>query len=513
MSKTMMIASSILFVLSLGGVVAAGRLPNQIEREDTLVNYQQQGKFDYSVQLKPSYLFGPPPQPVPLDATYPAEIVTGIDFVFTFVPAKSGPTSASAELVLENPGLWVKRIPLSPSASIDGTSALAFSVDMSRIGDLFTRMEEEVKTASSPRRVTIMTTVTTANQTVVQSLPLGLTDTVIDVDPGLVKAGPLGTGRYRYSVNLKPNSIFDSPKIESPPPPVSQTPTALTPGQPVFGKLVDTMNASFEYKLTSDKPMVGTSSYARITAVLEANRLWSKEFVLFSGSKAGSFNISLPVELGDYLALLDAIRTETGAPAEGYALSLVASVTSLANTDHGRINGVFTQTLKGVLKDNVLQWDNALVKTEQGSIKQTSLVPNTQTNLGLSIRGMTILTMVLAIVLGGLFGFSLIAFIKRRPTRVSFVEREVARIAKRYGQRMADGKSRGATVLALDSMEDLARVADELGKPILHETPETPDAQHAYLVIDGPTTYRFGLSANGHGDPTGLRAHERHEQN
>lgn len=42
-------------------------------------------------------------------------------------------------------------------------------------------------------------------------------------------------------------------------------------------------------------------------------------------------------------------------------------------------------------------------------------------------------------------------------------------------------------IVSMSAMEDLVKVSDELGKPIIHQTPATPDDQHTYSVVDEPT--------------------------
>ncbi len=494
--RLLLIISASLLALSLGGMSAAGGLPAQVQQEVSLVNYEQEGRFDYNLVLKPSFLFGPPPEPERPNAMYPAKIVSSIDFFFSFTPTTPGSASASADILLENPGLWAKPVELAREDRADGTSPLRFSLDIASIQSTFVRIEEEVKTATSPRQATVRVTVNTANQTLVQSLPMSLTDTIIRIDSGLVETGALGTGRFRYSVNLKPNAISEAPRVESVPPPSTGTATVQKSGQPVFGKLVDSMEATFDYRMTSDKPVSEASSEVRITALLEGTKLWSKEFELFNGTKGASFVIGFPIELADYLGLIDAIKNETGAPAEGYTLTLVASVHTVARAAGSRINDVFSQSFKATIKDNVLRWDDGLTKKDAGAVKLTKTVANGQTYLGMSVNSLMILTIVLAIVFSLFFGFSLIMFFRLRPTK-SIVEREVDRIGKKYGPRMAVGRRRVA--VELDSMQDLAKVADELGKPIVHETPDAEDEQHTYLVVDGFTVYRFRLPPDGIG--------------
>jgi hypothetical protein len=47
--------------------------------------------------------------------------------------------------------------------------------------------------------------------------------------------------------------------------------------------------------------------------------------------------------------------------------------------------------------------------------------------------------------------------------------------------------------IRLDSIESLMNVADELGRPVIHETPLTDAGNHCYRVYDGEMMYEFVL--------------------
>ena len=254
--KLLVIATGVLLAASLCGFLVTLQIPEQVKRQETLVNYQQQGKFDYAISLKPSYLFGPTPEKPQPNPRYPAKIVNSIDFSYVYTP---GPASASTVLVMANPGLWQKEVVLAPPKPI-GPAGLDFTVDIQALLSQFAGIEEEVDTASSTREATIKVTVNSANQTFSQYLPVHLTDTVVEVEDSLVGEAGGGTGLIRYSVNLKPNSIFSSDRIASPDPLPARAQAAVQPGQPVFARLADNMSTNFDYSFTSDKTATGVTS-------------------------------------------------------------------------------------------------------------------------------------------------------------------------------------------------------------------------------------------------------------
>jgi len=83
---------------------------------------------------------------------------------------------------------------------------------------------------------------------------------------------------------------------------------------------------------------------------------------------------------------------------------------------------------------------------------------------------------------------------------------EVERIELRHGRRLVPvvGSPRSAHVVELTSMEDLARLAEQLGNLILHRA---TSHGHDYLVqAEGGMVYRY--TAADHAGPTPKRAFE-----
>jgi len=354
-----------------------------------------------------------------------------------------------------------------------------------------------VNITSSPRHLTINACVVTGEEQFVYSLPIRLSKTLIEVD-GNLRHQSSGVGEFDYLVNLKGNSIFDTESLKPPPVPVMSSTTTLKPGQVLFSKLVDRMDVTFSYRFRADRPVEVTAD-VEITAVLEAAKLWSKRFPILSTRSDGDFEVSFPLDLVYYLELLETIRTETGAAGESSVI-LTANVHTVAETEFGTIEETFSQSVKGTLKGSVLEWDE-LAKTEPGSIEETSVIPNPNKYLGLSVSGVRILSATLA---GGfllLFLLSAVRYVRFKPAELPPTEKEALRVRKKYRQMMAEATVqtpiKGEKIISLGSIEDLITVANELGKPVIHQAPGNPEEPHAYYVFDGATRYQYVLVGNG----------------
>ena len=108
------------------------------------------------------------------------------------------------------------------------------------------------------------------------------------------------------------------------------------------------------------------------------------------------------------------------------------------------------------------------------------------------------LTFMLTLLFLLLFIVTLFFLGKRKAAEIPFAEKEKQRICKKYGEVMA--ASQGETspgsekIVILDSMEDLIKVADILGKPVVHVPVLGALNTHLYQVYDGALKYQYVLS-------------------
>lgn len=505
-AKPLLIVTAVLLIISLAGVITSrALLPDEIEQETTLVNYEHTGTFDYLIHLKPSYLFGPipvePPPELP-NPKYPREIIKQFDMKFIYIPETEENERVKITAVLENPDVWQKEIILVPQKVKAGRFSIHFLFDIGDIDEKFDTIDDEIDITSSERKVTIIADVRNEHHEVFTlSLPIDLGKTLIEVDGNLTKTQSGATGKFDYTIHLEENSLFDSEILKPPPVPAPQPPPltkTVGPGELIFARLIEEMDVTFYYSLTADQPINDVTTDVKLTASLEAVELWSKEFPLLRVSEKKDVKISFPLDVVGYLELADTIRAETGVPAKSYSVNVTADVYTVAETHFGTIDETFSQVLNGVLIGNVLEWNEELTQTEPGSIKTTQMIPNPNRYLGLSVSGARDLSTILASVFGFFFLLSVVVYVRFKPAELPYVEKEARRARKKYGERMAEAISQtpieGEKIISLTSMEDLIKIADELGKPIVHQPPSTREQPHAYYVFDGATRYQYLLT-------------------
>ena len=106
-----------------------------------------------------------------------------------------------------------------------------------------------------------------------------------------------------------------------------------------------------------------------------------------------------------------------------------------------------------------------------------------------------------SLVLSGLY----FAFGPRQ--RLSPGENYARQLGKKYQQRIAEAigqlVTEGDKIISLASMEDQIKIADELGKPLIHEISGETGEVHNYYVSDGNTYFRFTIDSTEKDDITG----------
>jgi hypothetical protein len=512
--RVFIIASIVLLLGSLIGVITTRALPTEVEQETSLLNYEQEGRFDYLIHLKPSYLFGPPPvepPPPPPNPKYPTEIIRKIEMSFTYMPDRAGSHVVRVMAVLENPGIWQKEILLVPYTTGQRTFTVDFLLDIKEFNEIYDDIEEETGISLSERKVTIIAEAELGNgdRLFIQHLPIKLGETIIEFDSNLSQTVEGATGRFSYLVFLKENSVYEQTVLYSPsytpftPPSSSET---LKPGEVIFSKLVDKIDVTFYYQFLSDKPVSKVTADVVLTAFLRATgpedaELWSKKFPLLCTRESGDFNVSFPLDLVGHLKLLETIRKETDVSAESNSVTITAEVNTVAETPVGVINETFTQALEGTTTGNLLEWNEELRKSKPGSITKTEMVPNPNKYLGLPVDKLRLLTPILGSIFLIFFITSLVLYKRFKLPEPPLAEKEASQAGKKYGGLMAEATGQtpleGERIVSLGSMEDLIKVADELGKPVIHQPPSTSEKRHAYYVFDVATRYQYVFSTRG----------------
>ena len=212
--------------------------------------------------------------------------------------------------------------------------------------------------------------------------------------------------------------------------------------------------------------------------------------------RPATFNWRSPLIWRAFVQTLDNIRNETGVSGQTYSLTIQADVTLTGNTDAGPINETFSPTITTSLEKGMIQWEGDFIQTKPGSIEVSRIVPNTgQVRRDVDPNGQS--------------GYAPLAgcFCARLrvgpvddatgPNRTGYLkQKKKAAASPRSTPRgcwtaTAQTPGFGEKTVTVSSIDDLVKVADELGKPIVHQAAGASRSSHIYYVMDGLTCYRY----------------------
>jgi hypothetical protein len=517
-TKRAAIISAVIFIISLVGMLAGSTLPTEVEQEVSLLSYEHNGRFDYLVYLKPSYLYGPEPKEEepepPPNLQYPIALIDDNEILMSFryetdlAPLLARRQGVKIEAVLENGDLWQKTIELVPVTEKTGNFKVEFTLDLDEINEMFDTIDLETGIATRTRQITLVATVGLGehleSSTFVQSLPITLSSTVLEIGGELVElvlddtGGIEGRGTFDYTIYLEENSLYKTDTLKPPtvPPYTPPEQKTLGVGPLIPYGLVDRMEASYYYDFLASRPVTDLYEEVTITATIESPDFWSKSFVLVPSTRqSGSFQVDFPVDINYLNELYKAILAETGTGGEANNLTIEAFVHVTAQSDYGPIDEVFTQTLSTELGASTLTWNEDLAMTQEGAFTTTYIIPNPNRYLGLSVSGVKTTSLILGIIFLIIFIASVVFSNKTKPPELPLFDKTALAVAKKYADRIAEVSNQTSLIdekiITLGSIEDLVKVADELGKPIMHQPPTATDKRHIYYVIDDISQYQY----------------------
>jgi len=519
MRRLFLILVSVILPASIVGAYTIFSLPTEIEKQIVVLNYEHKGEFDYTAYLHGSYLFDdiPPPDTSPeilknppSKGKYPIEIIQriGMTFTYQFVPDEPV-TNISEEVevkaVLDKPATGQEEVVLVPKTTQTGAFTVYFWLDANELASSSTIfIKADVYT-------TVETDTGPMFESFTQRLGIQAQGPLLEIDNDLTGTeqasfGELNyeqIGNFDYFVRLKARSPFGMIVLRPPtplplpsPPPLLPSSKTLGLGEPLLFKLLDRMDVTFSYHFEPDRPVSQIAEEVEINAVLENPGVWSKTFVLVPPTKKnGDFTVTFPLDIDSFNHFNDMFRTiegEIGAPAP-HDLTIKADVHTVAQTPFGPIDEESSWALTTPLEGSTLEWEEVPVESEPGTIEMSTMVPNPEKFIWLSIRQIRSLSATIASIIFILFGYLLVQNVWFKPKKLAGIEEEALRARKKHKDVIIDIEELPEAkaiemVVQLSSLDELIKVSDNLLKPVLHKA-ETH--RHIYCVIDGLTRYQY----------------------
>ena len=291
-------------------------------------------------------------------------------------------------------------------------------------------------------------------------------------------------GIWDYQVYIKDNSLYDT--------------NVLGPGDGKnFKKLIEHINMSFSYEFLANQKSTIHGSY-KITAEIQTS-LWSKEFIItptthFNSSiNQAKFTDKFPLNITIYEDFIFNVNSETGSSAGDSKLVIKCTVSLSAKTAEEKIDDTFSRSLQIALRSEIVNIDGTLVSTQPGSIEKTEKVyqPGVTTQTNNWTSSSIIITLICA-------GFVIVT--KSDLEAQKLMTRQIKKIQKKFGEWIVEveklpKRGVGVELVSTKSMDDLVKISEELGKPIIYYTSDKKET-HTFYVIDEAIHYKYTLSEN-----------------
>ena len=294
---------------------------------------------------------------------------------------------------------------------------------------------------------------------------------------------------WDYTVLLKPNSLYET--------------DTLGPGLTYFDALTEGIQARFSYTFTSDLP-ARIEGWYEVEADLAAGELWSESSLIvprtpfYQEGTSYRLDLEVPIDRQAYMERVAEIEEETAVRAPNATLVLTGRVHAEASSEAGRTGSpesndedVLQPALVLPLSGASFTLSGELSARDQDTITRHRRIfrpwVEDRRRFSLLATGLTALLPLL---------FALVT--AARPPTENAVTREVRALRRRYRKRIAvadphESSPRGQKTVPLASMEDLARVSDELLKPMIYYADANPGRSHIFYVLDGPVRYEVRL--------------------
>lgn len=290
-----------------------------------------------------------------------------------------------------------------------------------------------------------------------------------------------------YEVVLIPNNIYTQKSIEE--------------GSVYITKLIDYINASFKYEFNGEKNAQINGKY-NIVAVLEGflpgdsinKAIWSKEYVLQPDTlikgedKRVYVEAKTPINIKSYFAFIEAVN-QTAEINFVTKLSIKWNVSMEAKTDKGIIKENLSPTMEIPLGSKYFQVGGTLSEERLGNIEETMQIVSPFYN-----RKLVIYSVASGI---GFISLLFLLLLTSQKAILTTLDKRRRQIFKEHGARLAgicsDMTSLSKFIIEVLSIDDLVKIADDMGRPILYKNNTNEREINNFYVADGEKIYMLNI--------------------
>lgn len=295
------------------------------------------------------------------------------------------------------------------------------------------------------------------------------------------------SANVQYQVFLKQNPLYEE--------------TSLGEDRLYLAPFIDYIKTNFQYNFNIERPADIKGDY-EIAAIVEGytneedkiKTIWRKAFVITpkTGFEMKDVQLALNKEINFTPATYESFATQIS---EATKLNIPVKVTVLMNINlqaviEGReIDKSFAPAITIPLNNSYFEITKSGIEGGSEAIEDTK-----QIALPVNKRLMAVCGGILSISLLALI--YLLLFVKGDAKADLFIK-QLNRIFKTHGSRLVAVNNEVGTSFAmyykLKAIDDLVRIADELGKPILYKYSPEPKEITKFYIHDDKAMYSFNL--------------------
>lgn len=298
-----------------------------------------------------------------------------------------------------------------------------------------------------------------------------------------------------YAVQLLPNTVFSE--------------GLLNPGRVYVTELTDFITVNFLYRFSGERKADIRGNY-RVTAELvalmaqdrEDQLLWEKEFDLVPRQSIAvddrEFYLTetFAIPFAEYQELIGQIHNEIKVSPAVINLVVRCDLNLTAETGNGVIRENLAPSMIIPMKGNTFTVNGNLAEEAEGSLVNARIEPVVSVRIARTIFPVAaILTAVILVV------FLMLTF--PADVEINPREREISRILKMHKDQIINTTGKLPLIpektVKVDSIEELMKLADEVGRPVLHaKIIDEAKWEHCFMIYTQELVYMYQTT----GSPT-----------
>ncbi len=303
---------------------------------------------------------------------------------------------------------------------------------------------------------------------------------------------------HAYSYTNKACVNYEVFLIENPIYPME----SLGEGNIYVGDLIDYINTVYKYEFIGDSSCEVNGKYdiigileGRVSAEEGYKVLWQKEYILQpetvfnENNKTVSIEQKIPIDIKTYKDFNDLAATTLKMNFKTM-LTIYWNTSMEAQTDKGLVKEKFSCVMEIPVVDKYFEVAGNLTQQKNGSLKETEKIisPSYEKIMTLSKVGCIFCAVLLLFII----------VFTAKVAQIGKLEKVIKQIFKNHGSRMVASFSEvpavSNVVIEVSSIDDLVKIADDVGRPILYRNRSNVGEITSFYVIGDSVIYLLDVN-------------------